>query len=152
LALSAADEFAVFGVLPLDVERLLQALEAATPAGDSPDHISSTLAQDCWICADVSIRVLVDTEYDPGPAIEYALEPVLSAVTHRLFGVSQIGSGPDEQMKVHAILADPAARTALEFCRWAIDYLRVRASPSENDLDLIRSRSAALLPEEMPWR
>src|SRR5207249_3188730 len=86
---------------------LLAALERSTPPGDSPDAVSSTSAQDCWICADVCIRVLVDETYDAGPAIEYALEPVVSAATQDLYGVSQLGSSEDEDARVQAVLAHP---------------------------------------------
>src|SRR5262249_46346750 len=91
-ALASAHEFAGRGAEPQAAADLLGSLEASTPAGDSPDGVSSTSAQDCWICADVCIRVLVDEGYKAGPAIEYALAPVLSTASEELYGVSQLGT------------------------------------------------------------
>jgi hypothetical protein len=145
-ALAAAQQFAVSGTEPASAESLLMALEASTPAGDSPDQVSSTAAQDCWICADITIRVLAEPHYDPGPAIEYALEPVLAAATEQLFGVSQLGASDEEDAQLRSVLRHPKAAAAIEFCRWATDFLRHRPAPTEADLSLVSSRASALAP------
>src|ERR1700722_1157261 len=62
--LAAAYQFAVTGAPPPDPRQVLQRLEASTPFGESRDYYSPGNAQDCWICADVSIRVLADPGYD----------------------------------------------------------------------------------------
>ena len=120
-ALSAAHAFAVHGATP--PPDLLAALEASTPVGDSPDEVSSTTAQDCWICADIGIRVPLDPGYDAGPATEHALEPVLVAATEELFGVSQLGTSDEEEAQVAAVLQHPKVAAAVEFCRWVTDFL-----------------------------
>lgn len=145
-ALEAGYRYAVLEVEPVEARSLLQALERSTPAGDSPDHVSSTAAQDCWICADVAIRVLVDANYDAAPAIEYALEPVLVYATQELFGVSQVGSGEREAAQIREILGHPAVGLGIEFCRWATEFLSHRPSPTVEDLALLRSRAVALVP------
>jgi hypothetical protein len=141
LAISAAREFAAHGTEPLEAADLLAALEASTPAG-----VSSTSAQDCWICADVGIRVLVDQGYDAAPAIEYALEPVVSAATEELYGVSQLGTSDDEEEQVRALMEHHKVMAALEFCRWATGFLRARLSPTEDDLQKLSSRASVLAP------
>jgi len=143
-AMAAVHEFAAHGTEPPGAARLLAALEASTPAGDSSDDVSSTSAQDCWICADVGIRVLVDRGYDAGPAIEYALEPVISAASEDLYGVSQLGTSDEEEEQVRGLLQHRKVTAALEFCRWATDFLQDRPSPAEEDLTLISSRASVL--------
>jgi hypothetical protein len=145
-ALAVAQRFAVHGTEEPEAASLLAALEASTPSGVSTDEVSSTSAQDCWICGDVSIRVLVDQGYDAGPCIEYALEPVLSAASEALYGVSQIGSGGQEQEQVRMLLRHSKVAASLEFCRWATDFLNDRTAPTERDLLLLNSRASVLRP------
>lgn len=145
-AMTTAYEFAARGTEPRGAADLLAVLEAATPAGDSPDEVSSTSAQDCWICADVGVRVLVDQDYEAGPAIEYALEPVISAASEELYGVSQVGASDEEEEQVGILLQHRKVAAALEFCWWATGFLRERPSPTEEDLALVSSRASALAP------
>jgi hypothetical protein len=145
-ALTAAYRFAAFGAEPVHAERLLRALEASTPPGDSPDQFSSTDAQDCWICADVCIRALADPQYNVGPAIWYALEPIMQKATEDLFGVSQVAGGDTEADEMGQVVAHPAVASALDFLRWAITFLGNCPSPTERDLEVVHSRSMALAP------
>jgi len=144
--LNAAYKYAVFGTDPLDATRLLRSLEESSPSGESPDDFSSTAAQDCWICADVSIRVIVDPSYDAGPAIEYALEPVVSATTEELFGVSQLGSGPELEETMSVVLEASRVVAAVTFLRWALVFLSDESGLSEENLALLRSHATALTP------
>ena len=141
---SAAYDFAAHGTQPAEASRLLAELEAGTPPVESPDEVSSTSAQDCWICADVGVRVFVERDYDAGPAIEYALEPILGSVTEELFGVTQLGSGPDEDEKVETLLRHPRVEQAFAFVRWATEFLG--SEPDEQSLDTLRSRAPAIAP------
>ena len=147
-ALHGASAFAAHGIAPADdqLAALLRALEDGTPHGESPDAVPSTFAQDCWICADVAVRVLAEPSFDAGACIEYALEPVLQTACERLFGCSQVGGGPDEERQVRAILAHPIVAAATDFVRWAVALLAQRPSPSEDDLSALRSRVEALAP------
>lgn len=145
-ALTVAYGFAAFGTEPTGVKSLLEALELWTPAGDAPDDVSSTFAQDCWICADVATRTLADSNYDSSPAIEYALEPVVTRATEDLFGVSQVGKGADESGRVKAILGHPAVASGIEFCRWATSLLAQQSVPTPNELERLRSGATALAP------
>jgi hypothetical protein len=148
-ALAAAYQFVAFGQEPSGKEELLNLLEASAPPGDlagKTDEAAETAAQDCWICADVCIRVLVHKDYNAGPAIEYALEPILQHATEYLFGVSQVGSGPHEFEQVEAILAQPAVSRAIDFIQWATDLLNDSSSLTEDSLELIRQRATVLQP------
>lgn len=145
--LAAAHQFAAIGQEPAGKERLLDRLEAAVPPGDyrdKADKKTESAAQDCWICADVCIRVLVDADYDASPAIEYALEPVLHNATERLFGVTQVGSGPHEAAQVEAILMEPEVSRAIDFIQWAVDVLGDATSLSEDGLKSIAQRASVL--------
>lgn len=144
--LATAYQFAATGVPPPDPRQLLQRLEASTPFGESPDYYDPGSAQDCWICADVCIRVLADPGYDAGPAIEYALEPVMAMATQELFGVSQIGSGDQEEAQIIAIMGHPRVAKAIRFSGWATDFLYKRPSPTEEDLATVARTAAALTP------
>lgn len=143
-ALASAYEFAAHGIQPQDADGLLASLEAAMPAGDSPDDVSATSAQDCWICADIGIRVLVDEGYNAAPAIEYALEPVLTAESEALYGVSQVGTSNQEDAQIRRLLQQPKVAAAFEFVQWAIDFLQGQPMPTEGDLALVSSRAAVL--------
>ena len=81
-----------------------------------------------------------------GPAVEYALEPVMQAVTEELFGVSQVGGGDQEEAEIRAIVAHPRVAGAIGFCRWASDFLYQRPSPGEDDLASVARAAAALTP------
>jgi hypothetical protein len=141
---SAAYDFAAHGTRPAGASQLLSDLEAGTPPGESPDEVSSTSAQDCWICADVGVRVFVERDYDAGPAIEYALEPLLGRVSEELFGVTQLGSGPDEEDKLETLLRHPRIEGAFAFVRWATEFLG--SEPDEQSLNTVRSRAVAIAP------
>ena len=145
-AVRVAEQFAVEGIRAADVEVLLRALEEATPAGESPDTYSSTSAQDCWICADLCIRVMTDDGMASGYGVEFALEPVVSSATERAFGISQVGSGPQEDQQLQTVLRDPRVMSAIDFCRWAAEFLRERPAPTKEHLMLLRSRSTVLAP------
>ncbi|MBO0805277.1 MAG: hypothetical protein J2P25_19635 [Nocardiopsaceae bacterium] len=144
--LAAARQFAATGAPPDDPRQLLHSIEAATPSGDAPGYYSPGNAQDCWVCADVCIRVLTDPGYDPGPAIEYALEPVVAMATQELFGVSQVGSGDQEEARVIAIMRHPRTVEAIMFCQWATGFLEERPSPAAADLAAVANSAAALRP------
>lgn len=146
-ALRSALAFARGGVTDIDTRDLLRLLEEATPPGDAPDLVSSTVAQDCWICADTAIRVIVEPGFRAGPVIEYALEPILHATTERLFGVSQVGSGNAEETQLAAVLRDDQVSEAFAFCRWAIDILLRTPEPNDEVTHALCSRAAALLPK-----
>ena len=141
--LAAAYQLAVTGAPPPDPRQVLQRLEATAPFGESRDYYSPGNAQDCWICAAVSIRVLADPSYDACRAIQYALEPVVAMATQELFGVSQVGSGDQEETQVIAIMSHPRVAEAISFCQRASDFLRERPSPDEEDLaELVRTATA----------
>lgn len=144
--LAAAYQLAASGAEPADPAQLLDALENAVPPGDSPDYYSPASAQDCWICADVCMRVLADPGYDAGPAIEYALEPVVGTATQELFGVWQVGSGDQEEAQITAVMGHARVAEAIGFCRWATGFLGERPSPTGDDLSLVGRNAAALTP------
>lgn len=145
VALEAAHELATLGKHPSDASELLRKLEMATP-GPSPDRVDSGNAQDCWICTDICIRVFVDPDYDACPAIWYAIEPILSQATQELFGCSQIGSSDQEEAQIQAIINHPRVASAVEFCRWACDFLHERERLSEADLAIVKERASVLAP------
>ena len=152
-ALAAAYVFAVSGREPTDSLGLLRAIEVTTVQEAPIDDGSVIAVQDCWICADVCIRTLADGEYSPGLAIEYALEPILQAASERLFGVSQVGDGPNEDRQLEVILAETSVSQAVDFIQWATNFLTERPSPSEDDLDLVGRRAVVLAPRPLlGWR
>jgi len=136
--------FVTLGVESTDAIELLSEFEEKAPFGESIDMIPSTTAQDCWICADVGIRVWVSESYDPGPAIEFALEPILGTVTEELFGFTQVGSGPSEEMQIEAVLQDERIVRVLDFMNWATNRLGVE--PDDEALAELRERGRVLLP------
>lgn len=145
-ACSVARTFGTTGAIPPDKPHLLGALEAITP-GESPDEVASTTAQDCLICIDCSLRVAIDEDFEAGPCVEYALQPVTEAASERLFGVSQIGSGPDELPMTRLLLNDARVEAATSFCHGAIEQLSTHPEPTADLLDdLIARARRALTP------
>jgi hypothetical protein len=153
-ALTAGYQFVVSGREPADKRELLQALEVSAPPGDllyTADKSLETAAQDCWICGDIAIRVLVDDGYSAGGAIEYSLEPVLQHASERLFGVLQVGSGPDEYREIEAVMSEPDVSAATDFVQWAVDFLEDRPAPAAEDLELMGQRATVLRPEGLAY-
>lgn len=149
VALTAGYQFAVSGREPADKNDLLQALEDSAPPGDllyKAGRTLETAAQDCWICGDIGIRVVVDSDYSAGRAIEYSLEPILQCATERLFGVLQVGSGPDESRQIEAVMSEPDVSEATDFVQWAVNFLDGRLAPAANDVELIGQRATVLRP------
>lgn len=144
-ALDSARSYSEFGLMPPDAATLLAELEQAVPADDMPGDGLVTVAQDCWICADVGIRILADSHYSAGSAIWYALEPVLHRTSEDLFGVYQVGGGPGQDTKVEAILAQPRVSRAIGFVNWATEFLSEQAAPCGSGLDLVQERARALI-------
>jgi hypothetical protein len=145
-ALAAARTFATGGQLDAGAPALLARVEEATPEGDSPDAYSSTFAQDCWICGDVALRAAIGQDGPPGYAVEYALDPIVITVTERLFGVSQLGSGPDEDAGIRAILAESDVQAAVDACRTAIAHLATHPAPTDDDLATVAQQVTPISP------
>lgn len=145
-ALRVAGRFATSGEVEPGADALLARVEAATPPGDAPDEYSSTFAQSCWICGDMALRTAVSPEGGAGFGIEYALDPVMATATERLYGVSQVGSGPDEDAQVQTILAEADVQAAVDACRVVIARLSGRPVITEDDLRVARERLAPLSP------
>lgn len=145
-ALAAARTVATGGPLDAGAPALLARVEEATPEGDSPDSYSSTFAQDCWICGDVALRTAIGQDGPPGYAIEYALDPIVVTATERLFGVSQLGSGPEEDAGVRAILAEPEVQAAVEATRSAIAHMAAHPAPTDDDLANVIQQLTAISP------
>ena len=146
-ALTAGYQFVISGREPADKRELLRALEPSAPPGDLLYKAAKSLeaaAQDCWICGDIGIRVLVDDGYSAGGAIEYSLEPVLQRATERLFGVLQVDSGPDECRQIEAVMSEPDVSAATDFIRWAVNFLETRPAPVAEDMELIVQRARIL--------
>lgn len=141
-ALATSRSFALTGEAIEDVQTLLASMEAAPPA----DEVSSTLAQDCWICADISVRVIADPQFAAGPGIEYALEPIVQRATAKLHGVSQLGSGPEEDSQMEAVLRRSDVTAALSFCSWAVDFLGDRPKLTKDDFAELTGRAIVLMP------
>ena len=145
-ALSVAFAYARDGVAEVDLRALLRSLEEATPPGESANAHPSTVAQDCWICADTAIRALVDPAFAPAPVIAYALEPIIQATTENLFGVSDVGSGDEEADRVATVFANPRVAAAVDFVRWATEQLARDERPNDELIAQLQMRSAVLKP------
>src|SRR5207247_1717801 len=59
-ALAAADAFANTGAIQFGAAQLLDEVQRLAAPGETALEHPSATAQDCWICADVCIRVFVD--------------------------------------------------------------------------------------------
>ena len=106
-----------------DASELLVDVEQATPSGEAIDGVPAVGAQACWICHDVALRQLIQPDFDAGPCVEYALEPLTASVSERLFGVSQIGAVPDEDRQAMAIVDDDRIQAAVVWIRETIATL-----------------------------
>ena len=66
------------------------------------------------------LRAYIDESFKAEHCAEYALQPVLERASERLFGVSQIGSGPDEHAQLSQLMADSQVDRALTWLRTAV--------------------------------
>lgn len=142
-ALDQSLNFAVQGTVDPTTPRLLGDLGKLTPPGEAVRYRDATAAQDCWICLDVSIRVMVDPTFDAGPCAEYALEPVLRSASERLPGA--IGS-ESARLGDIAILKDSSVRRALRFLRYAVTSLHAEPAPPRDLVEDLSRRATALMP------
>jgi hypothetical protein len=139
-AARAVRDYAV-GAVPV-AATLLDAVWAEVPPGEE----TTTAEEDCWICLDVAVRVAVDEAFVPGPCIEYALEPKSEVISERLFGVTQVGSGPGEEEAMRTLLADTEFRVAVGFVEWAVGMLEQIEIPSTGDVEVLVARADAIQP------
>lgn len=119
---------------------LLSELEVAMPPGDAIGDVSSTGAQACWIAYDTSLRVLVESAFRADLCVEYMLQPLLASVSERLFGFSQVGSGPHEEVQLEELVAEPRTQEAV---RWIQSACLIARS---DDLLPLHGRHHPLLP------
>ena len=70
----------------------------------------------------------------------------MAMATQELFGVSQVGSGDEEEAQVIVIMSHPRVAEAISFCQRASDFLRMRPSPDEEDLAELARMATALTP------
>jgi hypothetical protein len=77
---------------------------------------------------------------------EAVAEPLTQATSERLYGVSDVGSGSEEDAQIRAILHEPDMSAALDFVTWAVDHLTDRAAPSGDDLSELTSRAVVIAP------
>lgn len=143
-ALSAAGK-SLREEVPLTYLRsILEALEEATP-GESPVDYSTTGTQHAYICADTSLRISVEPEFEASYCVEYALEPIFGAVAESLFGFSQPGS-ESEIVQTEAITNSEEFLAAVRFCDLLIDKLVNQADFDEVVLAKLALGSEKLLP------
>lgn len=146
LSIELAFEIGRTGRTATNLTEVLRSIESETPPGDSADSTSSTFAQDCWICADVALRVHAEPAFGAGPAIYYAIEPIIQAASERLFGVSSLGAGAEGAAQETILLADVRVARALEFVRSTARMLRDEPQPDTTMIEEIRGGAGVLLP------
>lgn len=105
---------------PAMARSLLSRIETVAPSGPS-DAADFTGAQDCWICADVSVRVFADSA-DASIFSWYLLEPLLQSVSVELFGVEDVGSELEDELETRLLLADRTVQ-AIENLNESVDAL-----------------------------
>lgn len=135
-AFAAGRHFALSGMAHPQAAALLLAVEGGTPSGEASAEATSPGTQQIWICADVCLRIQADPEYRPGPAIEFALEPVVSTVSQEMFGVSQPGS-EDEAQQYALILRDQRVTDAVSGIDHALEHLERTSIPVMADLQRV---------------
>ena len=152
-ALDAARAYAATGVCGPAAADLLAAVEEETPDADDPTP--SGLAYGCWTCADVALRTAVGAgaRGGAGPGapgagygVGYALDPVISAATQRLFGVAGLDNGPEDAAALDAVLAEPEVLAGVAVVRDAVDHLAAHPEPDPADLDTVAALLSGLAP------
>ena len=76
---------------------------------------------------------------------EATLLPSIAAANEELFGVHQIGGGPDKGRQVALILANPEAKEAVRYCRRAIAALESNER-DEPVVKMLKQEAPALVP------
>jgi len=132
-ALEAGRHYAFFGSVVENGNVILSQLEANTPdaSESAEDAALITIAQDCWICADIALRIPLEG-YLPGDGAWYVLEPVFQAVSRRLFGVDDVGS-EDAELLEPGVVSDLRLRQAVAACREAVSTLKASRHLTDRD-------------------
>ena len=145
----AARGFATTGESKVEeIRALLALIEGEAPEGEGQHESSATAAQDCWICADISLQLAVG-RFSASDGIWYFLEPLYQDGTQRLFGVSDVGS-EYEQHGETAVLRDPTVAKALRVLESTISSLGRAAvvAPAEVERAVDSLRSICPRPEQ----
>lgn len=66
--------------------------------------------------------------------------------TQELFGVSQVGSGGQEEDQIIAIMGHSRVAEAIRFSSWTADFMHRRPFPDEEDLAAVARAAGALTP------
>lgn len=121
---------------------ILNRLDRGVPDGENKDFFSSTSAQDCWICLDVSLRTLL-ADYSPGSGFWYCVEPVLQAETEALFGFTELGS-EDLGGETELIFESEKLKVVREYCDFALELLD--RGLNKINFSVLLDRAAVLRP------
>ncbi|MBF1646582.1 MAG: hypothetical protein HXO54_01250 [Rothia dentocariosa] len=112
---------------------------------DRPMPENNILVEYAWMCLDTTTRIIADPGYRPGVLVESILQPAVISATERLFGVSQIGSGPEEEAQTLHILHEPEVQRTVDFCIHAIHQLS-KTNNYAQAFQQLRAQTAAIVP------
>lgn len=106
---------------------------------------NNILVEYAWMCLDTTARIIAEPGYRPGVLVESILQPAVISATEKLFGVFQIGSGPEEEAQTLHILHEPEVQRTVDFCIHAIHQLS-RTNNYAQAFQRLRAQAAAIVP------
>lgn len=112
---------------------------------DRPQPEYSISIECAWMCLGCVARIACDDTYRPGISVEIVIRPSIAAVSEEMFGVYQIGSGPDEERQITLILANPEVKGAVRYCQRAIATLESNER-DELAMEMLKREAPALVP------
>jgi len=100
-------------VLKWGEEHVKEVAESVRSLLDRPQPEYSVSIECAWMCLDCVARIACDDACRPGASVEIIIRPSIAAASEKLFGVYQIGGGPDRGRRVALILASPEVETVI---------------------------------------
>lgn len=144
-AITAARAFAMDGSVA-EWHDLIQQIAAATPHGDDLGAPDSTWQQDTAICADMAIRYAMGEEAVSAEVIEYALEPIKTALCLAQLDCVDPGSGKEAQRWYDELPDHPTMKAAIECLRMSMQRLSRTERITAALMDELSERFRVLAP------
>lgn len=122
-------------------------VEDVAPHGDDFEAPFSTYAQDFVVCLDTSVRGLVEQRGLDAGCVEYAIEPVITAVTLELTGYTAL-EGHHAEKWDPVLVSDSRIIAVLEDCSKALAVLEQSELPAAARQLMTLATTSRLNPDE----
>lgn len=129
-----------------DVGKIISELEMATPHADDFDSPYCKYAQDAVICVDAAVRASSSVHQAEEAWVEYALEPIKTAICLDEFGLLDVGSDNQGEAWLNELVKKGLMKEAISGCLEAIAFIGRKPLLVDSDVRWIVDRLNVLSP------